>query len=495
MISILLPISNTEDPKLIDRCLRSLAKQTYKDFEVLIVTSKNSAKKISRITKKYPFIKIFKKDLGKGAGRNFAVRKARGKYIYHLDVDMAPTPQVLSECVKKAKRGTEAIIIPDVEAPGTHFISRCRALERRILHGSRVAITPLFFKRSLFEKVGGYDEGLDPADDWDLHLTLRKLGVKSESIQAPVLVKETTSFKKTLKRKYEMGRIYPALREKHPRPFQLNPKFRFEDYFRNWRELIRSPLVSLGLFVLKIGDILAFFWGTLHPIEPQNRYTLTKVAEEYEQKRLGSNFGRYKHFAELKSLFKLLPKEDLKILEIGCGTGRITEALVKKGYKVSPIDSSQAMLAQYRQKPGLPKAQLANTTQLPFQNNSFSAVFSLRVIWHLPKEEIDKMLFEATRVSSNFIILDITNKKRWPKIYRDRYPNEYFFTWEEFVDLCKELKLKIEERIPLDTLAPFWLNFLPFRLATALFPLIYKVDLLLAKFIPPGRFLAKLSNL
>lgn len=493
MVSILLPISNTEDLKTTSQCLKSLAKQVYKDFELLIVTSKNSAKKISPITKKYPFIKVFEKDLGKGAARNLAAQKAKGKYIYHLDADMAPAPQVLSECVKKAEEGAEAIIIPDEEAPQAHFISKCRALERRILYGSRAAYTPIFLKKTLFEKSGGYDEDLDPMDDWNLHLTLREMGVEFESIQTPVLVKAVTDLRRILKRKYEMGRIYPALKAKHPHPRQLNPKLRLEDYFRNWKEIAKSPHFSLGLFFLKLGDILSFFWGTLHPIEPKNRYTLTKVAEEYEQKRLGNNFGRYKHFAELKSLFKLLPKKDLKILEVGCGTGRVTEQLIKRGYKVSPIDSSQAMLVQYKQKPGLPKPQLTNATQLPFPDNSFPTVFSLRVIWHLGnKEDREKMFSEAIRVSSNLIILDITNKKRWPKIYRDRYPNEYFFTWKEFIELCKESNLKIEARIPLDALAPFWLNFFPSNLATAFFPLIYRTDLLLAKLIPPGRYLVKL---
>lgn len=496
MISVILPIAQNESKEKIKHCLDSLAFQTYKDFEVIIVTFPNTSKVLSPLLKKYSFVKILTGSWKKAAARNIGAKKAKGEYIYHLDADMAPTPQVLSECIKKAEEGAEAIIIPDEEAPRAHFISKCRALERRILYGSGVAITPLFFKRSFFEKVGGYDENLDPMDDWNLHLTLRKVGVKSESIQAPVLVKETTSFKRALKRKYEMGRIYPALKAKHPHPPQLNPKLRFEDYFRNWRELAKSPLVSLGLFVLKAGDILSFFWGALHPIAPKNRYTLTKVAKEYDQKRLGNNFGRYKHFAELRSLFRLLPQRDLKILEVGCGTGRITEQLIEKGYKVSPIDSSRAMLAQYQQKAGLPKPQLTDATQLPFPDGSFPTVFSLRVIWHFGnKEDREKMFSEATRVSSNSIILDITNRKRWPKIYRDRYPNEYFFTWEEFVDLCKEFSLKIEEGIPLDTVAPFWLNFFPSKLAPALFPIVYRVDLLLAKLIPPGRYLVKLSKL
>lgn len=493
MISILLPISNTEDPKSISRCLKSLAKQTNQNFEVIIVTPKKFANKISPITKNYPFVRILRKNLGKGAARNFAAQKAKGKYLYHLDVDMTPTPRVLSECIKKAKKGARAIIIPDQEYPETHFISKCRALERRLLQDSTTVITPLFLTKNLFEKTGGYDETLDPADDWNLHLALKKTRVKFKSISAPVLVRETTSFKKALKKKYKMGRIYPALKEKYPDSPLSNPKLRISDYLRNSKELFKSPFITLCLFTLKFGEIVSFYWGTLHPIEPKNRYTLTKVAEKYEHRRLGNNYGRYRHFAELKSIFSLLPEKKLKILEVGCGTGRITEKLVQWGYKVAPTDSSPAMLNQYKQKPGLPKPQLASATQLSFSNNSFPIVFSLRVIWHLTKNDIDKMLSEAARVSSNFVILDIVNKKRWPKIYRSLYPNEYFFTLKEFTDLSKKSNLKIEEKIPLDTLAPVWLNLFPSRLATALFPLLYKVDLWLANIIPPGRYLTKLS--
>ena len=492
MISILLPISDKEQPELIEVCLNSLAGQTYKNFEVLLVTSRKKAARISKITKKHVFVKVLKKKLDKSAARNFAAKRAKGRYLYHLDVDMAPTPSVLSECIKEAQKGAKAIIIPDSEAPGTHLITRCRRLERRLLRGSTSVIAPLFLSKKLFEKAGKYDESLDPADDWNLHIALRNVGVKFNSISAQVLVKETTSIKKALKKKYKMGRIYPAIKEKYPHPALSNPKLRISDYLRNSKELFRSPFVTLCLFVLKIGEAISFYWGTFHPVESQNRYKLSEVAKKYDQKRLGSNYGQYKHFAELKSLYKLLPKKDVKILEIGCGTGRITERLVKQNYKITPIDSSPAMLDQYKQKSGLPKPKLASTTQLPFPDNSFPIVFSLRVIWHLTKADIDTMLSEVARVSSNLVIFDITNKKRWPKIYRNQYPNEYFFNWKEFTTLCKQFNLKVEERIPLDITTPIWINILPPKLVTALFPLIYQADLLLAKLIPPGRYLVKL---
>lgn len=499
VISVLLPISDREDPKLIGLCLKSLADQAYKDFEVLLVTSENSAKKISQITQKYPFVKVLKEELGKSAARNFAAKNAKREYIFYIDADMELTPRVLSECVERAAEGAEAIITPKKEAPRPNFWSKCRALEREISLKSLSIESPDFIKKSLFEKVGRFDENLGPLDDWDLHLSLREMGVKFDRIQAPILMRESIDFLKMLRKKYERGRALSALREKYPHPPQLDPKTRIEDYRRNWKKLIVSPHLSLGLFILKVGDVASLFWGILRPLERPNRikknpYGLAKVAEEYDRKRLGSNFVRYKHFAELSSLLQLLPERDSKILEVGCGTGRITTELVERGYEVSPTDISRAMLTQYEQKPGLPKPQLADATRLPFPDDSFPTAFSLRVIWHLPRKDIDKAASEVARVSSSLVILDVTNKKRWPKIYRDHHLNDYFFAWEEFIDLCQRYGLKVEERIPLDTLVPFWLNFFPSKLATALFPLIYRSDLLLAKLIPPGRYLVKLSK-
>ena len=200
MISILLPISDKEQPELIKTCLNSLTGQTYKNFEVVVVTSGKKAAEISALTRKYVFVRVFPKKLDKSAARNFAAQKAKGKYLYHLDVDMAPTASVLSECIDKIQKGTGAIIIPDSEAPGTHLITKCRKLERRLLRGSTSVITPLFLSKKLFEKIGKYDESLDPADDWNLHIALRNVGVEFNSISAKVLVKETTSIKKALKK-------------------------------------------------------------------------------------------------------------------------------------------------------------------------------------------------------------------------------------------------------------------------------------------------------
>ena len=83
-LSIVIPLYNVED--YIERCLESIKKQTFKDYEVIIVndgTKDNSME----IVKKYPYTIINQKNQGLSMARNNAVKKATGEYLIFLDSD------------------------------------------------------------------------------------------------------------------------------------------------------------------------------------------------------------------------------------------------------------------------------------------------------------------------------------------------------------------------------------------------------------------------
>ena len=219
------------------------------------------------------------------------------------------------------------------------------------------------------------------------------------------------------------------------------------------------------------------------------------MAEKYDQKRLGNNFGKYKHFAEVKSILKLLPDRFGKILEVGAGTGRITQELVRRGYSITAVEPSKAMLAQYQRKKGLPKPLLLKDNQLPFEKESFETVLSIRVFWHIqPLKKREKFLQEISRVSARFVILDIVNQKRWLGQFLINHQT-YSTELAEFKANIRKNGLKIDSIIPLDVCLPVWLNLLPQKLAIKLYLLLYRLDLSLARLIPPGRYLLRLVKL
>lgn len=58
-------------------------------------------------------------------------------------------------------------------------------------------------------------------------------------------------------------------------------------------------------------------------------------------------YARLPELGEGKIVASVVPSQ-ASILELGCGTGRITRQLVRRGYRVTAVDESAAMLAHVR---------------------------------------------------------------------------------------------------------------------------------------------------
>lgn len=89
MISVIVPIFNGE--KYLKRCLDSLAEQTYKEFEIIMVDD-GSTDRTSEICKQYVnsdgrFIYLYKVNGGVGSARNYGVLCAKGELISFVDAD------------------------------------------------------------------------------------------------------------------------------------------------------------------------------------------------------------------------------------------------------------------------------------------------------------------------------------------------------------------------------------------------------------------------
>lgn len=89
MISIIIPVYNVE--KYLDECLHSVFKQTYKDWECILVddgSSDNSGiicDKWNKIDSR--FICIHQINQGVSVARNIGLKKAKGEYVIFVDSD------------------------------------------------------------------------------------------------------------------------------------------------------------------------------------------------------------------------------------------------------------------------------------------------------------------------------------------------------------------------------------------------------------------------
>lgn len=114
-ISIVVPVYNVE--KYLDRCLKSLINQTYKNYEIILVddgSTDNSGKMCDKYANNYKNIKaIHKKNGGLSDARNTGIKQAEGDYLMFVDSDDYIAIDAIANLIDSAKNNNPDIIIGD----------------------------------------------------------------------------------------------------------------------------------------------------------------------------------------------------------------------------------------------------------------------------------------------------------------------------------------------------------------------------------------------
>jgi SAM-dependent methyltransferase len=154
----------------------------------------------------------------------------------------------------------------------------------------------------------------------------------------------------------------------------------------------------------------------------------------YDEKRFTLPCGKRIHRFELDQLLWAagrIPKSG-KVLELGCGTGRLLVELVKQGWNVDGADASAAMLEQLKRK----TAQLGkkiSTRVVPAANTELNAdqydlTYAIRLLNQTESPEYAlNVVREMIRVTKpgGFVLAEFVNdyRPRWGKASRPRRQN------------------------------------------------------------------------
>jgi len=148
------------------------------------------------------------------------------------------------------------------------------------------------------------------------------------------------------------------------------------------------------------------------------------VAAEYDKRLAGSSrFDEMFIASELRFMLDGVDR-GTTVLDLGCGTGRLSLAAADRGADVIGIDISRQMLRQAaaKAKRGRPRFTWADMTALPFPDSRFDMVISSLAMTHLHPNRRTAAFTEAARVLrvGGMLVVAVKNSR-----LEDIFPNRF----------------------------------------------------------------------
>lgn len=190
LASIVVPCYN--QAQYLDEALQSLQKQTYTNWECLIVNdgSPDNTEEVARKweTKDSRFTYVYKENGGVSSARNLGIEKAKAEFILTLDADDKYEATFLEKAMVMLVNNLEIGI---VSSWGRYFKADKQLQEYRSIGKTTVdflfhnaAIGTSLFRKVCWEQVGGYDENPENGyEDWEFYLRVCALGWKVHIIE------------------------------------------------------------------------------------------------------------------------------------------------------------------------------------------------------------------------------------------------------------------------------------------------------------------------
>lgn len=287
LISIIIPGKN-EGPHLY-KLTKSLAEQTYKNFELIIVDdgSDDLTPIIGKDLEKAGLIDLFLRNEqrgGKASGANFCLQFTKGKYIVHLDADCSFDRDAI-----------ENVLIPfyledNVGAVGGNVKVRnykeslCATLQAieylktvsvgRIITsylGIYKIISGAFgaFDAEVVKSLGGWDIG--PGLDGDITVKYRKSGYKIRfSHKAICLTSAPSKFKKLTKQRLRWDKSIIRFRvRKHNNVFLPMPNFKWSNFFALFENVFYNVVLDITWWIYMI-TLIVFYSDSLKFVVQMN---------------------------------------------------------------------------------------------------------------------------------------------------------------------------------------------------------------------------------
>ena len=234
--SIIIPVYNRPDE--VDELLESLSKQTYQDFEILLIED-GSSEKCDLVAQNYNNVLniryYYKDNSGRSETRNYGMEKAEGEYFVFFDSDCVIPPFYFEKIKKRLDENyTDSYGGPDKADKSFNDLQKAISFSMTSflttggIRGSKGVKMEKFvprtfnmgFSKEVYEKVGGFKDMF--GEDIDLSLRIRNNGYTCQLISdAYVYHKRRVNLRSFYRQVHVFGMARISLYLLHPSSLKL----------------------------------------------------------------------------------------------------------------------------------------------------------------------------------------------------------------------------------------------------------------------------------
>lgn len=242
LVSVIIPTKNSS--RTLEACLVSVKEQSYENIEIIVVDN-SSTDNTKDIARKYTD-KVFDKGPERSAQVNYGVKYATGDYVYKVDSDFILDKEVVKQCINEASKGFDAVVVHNSPDVRISWIAKVRKFEVDMYKYDLTYSSARFLKKSVYEKIGGFDENVTAGEDYDFQNKLNRGGYKTGFIDAEALhLGEPTDFWKHMMKYYEYGKDFVNYKKNNSDESKKQLSFFRGVYFKNWKKFLLNPVMAV----------------------------------------------------------------------------------------------------------------------------------------------------------------------------------------------------------------------------------------------------------
>jgi hypothetical protein len=219
-------------PRFLERALGSIAAQIYRDVEAVVVN--DAGQSVDDIVAKFPFARLVtnERNLGVTPSANVGLRAARGEFVGLLDDDDMIFPDHAARLVDALERSgcgaanTDTITCYLELTPFSDYavygyrVALARHIDRsHIYTWDPVAPMSVMARRAVLIDLGGFDESVEFAEDWELWI---RIAEHYDILHVPhvtgIYAVRTDATNTVVTQAAKFGNAYARIVAQHPLP-------------------------------------------------------------------------------------------------------------------------------------------------------------------------------------------------------------------------------------------------------------------------------------